>query len=44
MFCREMGMAAANPFERKVYGWPRELVKRRDVFMADPATAQLLTV
>jgi hypothetical protein len=37
-----MGWLVATPFEPKLYGWLRELVKLRDVFMADPATAQLL--
>jgi hypothetical protein len=36
-------VAGGIPFEPKPYGWLRELVKLRDVFMADPATAQLLT-
>jgi hypothetical protein len=35
-------VASGNPFELKLYGWLRELVKLRDVFMADPATAKLL--
>jgi hypothetical protein len=34
--------AIGNPFELKLYGWLRDLVKLRDIFMADPATAQLL--
>jgi hypothetical protein len=38
----EDGVASGNPFELKLYGWLRELVKLRDVFMADPATAKLL--
>ena len=38
------GVASGNPFESKLYGWLRELVKLRDVFMADPATAKLLAV
>jgi hypothetical protein len=37
------GVASGNPLESKLYGWLRELVKLRDVFMADPATARLLT-
>jgi hypothetical protein len=39
----EVGTPGGNYFEPKLYGWLRELVKLRDVFMADPATAQLLT-
>jgi len=37
-------VAGGNPFELKLYSWLRELVKLRDVFMADPATAKLLAV
>jgi hypothetical protein len=37
-------VASANPFEPRLYRWLRELVKLRDVFMADPATAQLLAM
>jgi hypothetical protein len=36
------GTPGGNRFEPKLYGWERELVKHRDVFMADPATAKLL--
>lgn len=36
------GVADGKPFELKLYGWLRELVNLRDVFMADPATARLL--
>jgi hypothetical protein len=39
---RRIGVAIGGPFELKLYGWLRELVKLRDAFMADPATAQLL--
>jgi hypothetical protein len=34
--------ASGTCFEPKLYGWLRELVKLRNVFMADPATAKLL--
>ncbi|HUJ08523.1 MAG TPA: hypothetical protein VL171_00715 [Verrucomicrobiae bacterium] len=36
------GTPGGNHFEPGLYGWLRELIKLRDVFMADPATAQLL--
>jgi hypothetical protein len=36
------GTPSGTCFEPKLYGWLRELVKLRDVFMADPATAKLL--
>jgi hypothetical protein len=36
------GVASANPFEPRLYRWLRELVKLRDTFVADPATAKFL--
>jgi hypothetical protein len=38
----EGGTPSGTCFEPKLHGWLRELVKLRDVFMADPATAKLL--
>jgi hypothetical protein len=38
----EVGTPSGTCFEPELYGWLRELVKLRDVFMADPATAKLL--
>jgi hypothetical protein len=43
MRSHENGVASGNPFELKLYGWLRELVKLRDAFMADPVTARLFT-